>query len=295
LNTAVHIYPPNREWEALDLRPIGIREVPMVGRYNYVRAQRGLTPHDHPGTLEICYLAKGTQLYRVGNRDFVMRGGDIFLTRPGEVHSTGEAPQEKGMLYWIQFLVPSRPTRFLNCQGDDARSLVDALNAIPHRHFPGAPDLGQQLDEVLRLAVSNGEALQLVTLRCRLLEFLLRVIECSRGQPAPSVSPEINRLLREIEAQVEEPLNLADLAARANLSLSRFKARFKQEVGIPPAEYIQRCKIDAAKRLLSDRRHNVTAIAFRLGFSSSQYFATVFKRYTGKAPGQWSSAAPMTS
>jgi AraC-like DNA-binding protein len=288
LNTPVHIAPPTTEWMALDLRPLGISEVPMVGRYKYTQAQRGLTPHDHPGTLEICYLAKGTQLYRVGTKDFVMRGGDLFLTRPGEVHSTGEAPQEKGTLYWVQFILPRRSSRFLGCEPDDTRRLLDALNGISHRHFGGSPDLQSLLDDIMAAGPDERDPLRAVKLRCWLVEFLLRVIECSRRSPLPSISPEINRLLRDIEAEVEEPLALSDLARRMNLSLSRFKARFKSEVGIPPAEYIQRCKIAAAKQMLAAKRLTVTQVAFRLGFSTSQYFATVFKRYTGKPPGRWS-------
>jgi AraC-like DNA-binding protein len=271
----------------LDLRPLGIREVPMVGRYNYARAQRGLAPHAHPDTLEICYLAKGTQLYRVGERDYVMRGGDIFLTRPGEVHSTGEAPQEKGVLYWVQFFIPTRPDRFLAGTGADARQLVAALRDIPHRHFEGEPGMARWLDDILRLAQADAHPLQCVTLRARLTEFVLRVIRCSHRKPSPSVSPGINALLREIEARVEEPLTVAGLADRAGLSVSRFKARFKEEVGIPPADYIQRSKIAASKKLLAEQRLTVTAIAHRLGFSTSQYFATVFKRYTGHSPVGW--------
>ncbi len=275
----------------LDLRAVGIREVPIVGRYNYTRAHRGLAPHAHAGAMEICYLAKGTQLYQVGRQDCVLRGGDVFVTWPDETHSTGEAPQEKGVLYWIQFFIPARPARFLNWTGDDARKLVNALTAIPHRHFGGEPVLARILDDVLQVATAGDQPLRTVMLHTRLADFLLRVLACSRQNPRSCVSPVINQLLRVMETQVEQPLNLSQLAERANLSVSRLKARFKSEVGIPPAEYIQRCQIAAAKRLLADQRHTVTDVAYRLGFESSQYFATVFKRYTGTTPAQWAERA----
>ena len=91
-----------RERLVLDLRPLGIPAVPQLGRYSYREAHRGLDLHVHRDALEICYLARGRQLYRVGRRDFVLTGGDVFVTFPGEVHSTGEAPEEKGTLYWVQ-------------------------------------------------------------------------------------------------------------------------------------------------------------------------------------------------
>ena len=89
----------------IDLRPLGISQVPMLGRYDYRAAQEALSPHAHPRTMEICYLAKGRQLYRVGDTDFVLKGGDVFVTYPAESHSSGETPEEKGTLYWLQLSV----------------------------------------------------------------------------------------------------------------------------------------------------------------------------------------------
>src|SRR5207253_281249 len=106
----------------------------------------------------------------------------------------------------------------------------------------------------------------------RLLEFLLRVIGNAGHNPRTSVSPLISGLLRHIETNRHETLPLPALAARAGLSLPRLKTRFKQEVGIPPAEYILRCKIETAKYRLSQPHASVTRIAHELNFSSSQYF-----------------------
>src|SRR5438876_12325061 len=97
---------PFRERVILDLRPLGIPEVPMLGRYHYSSAHDGLKVHVHPGIMEICFLTKGTQLYRVGRRDYVLRGDDLFVTFPDEPHGTGESPEEKGLLYWLQVILP---------------------------------------------------------------------------------------------------------------------------------------------------------------------------------------------
>jgi len=269
----------------LDLRPLGIPEVPMLGRYHFTHAHQGLVEHAHPAAMEICYLAKGTQIYRVGHRDFVLRGGDVFVTFPGEEHSTGEAPQEKGVLYWIHFILPRTAVCFLNCPPSDARQLVAQLLAIPHRHFSGDPLLRSLLDEIMSATKRKKDPLRRIFLGVKLAEFLLLILECSRRNPKTGLSNGTNSLLRHIDAQIEEPLAVADLAARMALSVSRLKARFKQEIGIPPAEYVLRRKISEAKRLLVRPGASVTDVAFRLSFSSSQYFATVFKRYTGKSPG----------
>jgi AraC-like DNA-binding protein len=77
---------------------------------------------------------------------------------------------------------------------------------------------------------------------------------------------------------------LISLAEEAGLSLSRFKANFKAQMGLAPHEFILRCKVDAAKKLLLADRRSVIGTAMELGFSSSQYFATVFKRFTHQTP-----------
>jgi len=259
----------------------------MIGRYNYSRAHRGLREHAHSGTMEICFLAKGTQLYRMGRRDYVLQGGDLFVTFPDEQHSTGEAPEEKGLLYWVQLILPRRSSRFLNCAPADARRLAAQLMAIRHRHFEASPGFQTLLDGIILAATSDCNPLRSIAVYAKLIEFLLKVIECSRRNPKRALSSAINNLLRTIESQIEEPLSLGHLATHAGLSVSRLKARFKHEIGIPPAEYVQRCKIAAAKSLLAGRKLTITDIAFRVGFSSSQYFATVFKRYTGQSPRAW--------
>ncbi len=276
--------PPPRERLVLNLRTLGIPEVPMLGRYNYRRARDGLFPHAHPGCLEICYLAKGKQLYRVGRRDFVLTGGDVFVTFPDETHSTGESPEEKGRLYWLIVSLPRHPAPFLNCAPTDGWKLAQQLLAMPHRHFAGQPGLKTILDDIILVCQRTNDSLQHVMIQNRLIEFLLRVIACAHLQPKSSVSLVISGLLRYIEANAHQTLPIAALAARIGLSLSRFKARFKHEVGIPPAEYVLRCKIEEAKRRLAQPNANVTTVALELNFSSSQYFATVVRRYVGRSP-----------
>ncbi|MDR1280684.1 MAG: AraC family transcriptional regulator [Opitutaceae bacterium] len=253
-----------------------------LGRYACTRARAGLAQHTHPGALEICYLAKGTQLYRVGGRTYALRSGDVFVTFPGEPHDTGRSPEEKGVLYWLILTVP-----------DGNPGLADALLALRRRrHFKGAPALQVLLDDIIRQATTAPRhPLASLTVATRLTAFLLEVIRCGAARAGRDgdrrMSTPMRELLSEIERRIEEPLTIRELAAGMGLSVPRFKARCRQELGIPPADYIQRRKIAVSKQLLADERATVTDVAYRLGFSSSQYFATVFRRHTGQPPGDW--------
>lgn len=284
MNISKPILTQNKERITLDLRPLGIPEIPMIGRYNHTYAHHGLGWHSHSGAIEICYLAKGTQLYRLGRRDYLLQGGDVFVTLPGEHHSTGNDPEGKGVLYWLIVNLPKKPSHFLNCPPADSRTLVRQLLGIRHRHFRGLRIFPKLLDEVILASTTKGNPFSRITITTKLTEFLLKIIECARQNPQPTLSPAIHNLLRFIQSNLEEPLTIRDMAGHVGLSVSRLKTRFKQEVGIPPAEYLQRCKVSAAKALLAKRKYTITDIAFRLNFSTSQYFATVFKRYTDQSP-----------
>jgi len=119
----------------------------------------------------------------------------------------------------------------------------------------------------------------------RLQLFLLAVIDCSHTGTEKTLTPDIQRALGYVATNMEGQIALDDLAEAAGLSSSRFKAKFRQQVGLPPGEYVLREKIQRAETLLQDTDESITRIAMRLGFGSSQYFATVFKRFTRKRPG----------
>ncbi|TVR53143.1 MAG: cupin domain-containing protein [Puniceicoccaceae bacterium] len=77
----------------MDLAARGLPGAVCLGRYHYRAAQPGLPEHSHAGMLEICYLVKGRQTYEVGGRAWRLRGGDVFVTQPGERHGTGLHPE----------------------------------------------------------------------------------------------------------------------------------------------------------------------------------------------------------
>ena len=79
---------------------------------------------------------------------------------------------------------------------------------------------------------------------------------------------------------------MEDLAEMAFLSVSRFKQKFKAELGTSPRNFINFYKIEAAKEML-EQGHSVTETALALNFSSSNYFSSVFHRYTCRSPSQY--------
>ncbi|MDR0671739.1 MAG: AraC family transcriptional regulator [Oscillospiraceae bacterium] len=89
-----------------------------------------------------------------------------------------------------------------------------------------------------------------------------------------------------IEQSIGESISMRELAQAAHLSESRFKQKFKEQIGATPREYVNRMKVEISKdRLLA--AGSVTEVAFELGFTSSNYFSVIFKRFTGLSPSEY--------
>jgi AraC-like DNA-binding protein/mannose-6-phosphate isomerase-like protein (cupin superfamily) len=275
---------PGQVHVMLDLAGHGLPEVPLLGIHKQPWAKDGLTPHRHAGTMEICYLVRGELAFQVGGQDCHLRGNDIFWTHAGERHSSGRNPFGKSLLYWLQLKMPARPGRFLTLDGDEAWPLVCALRSLPQRHFRGSVRLKAIYEEAFDLARQPASRLGRLALANRLVEWLRVVAECGGESVAAAHSPDIVRALELLGGRVQDQVSISDLAAAANLSESRFKAKFREQMGMPPGEYLLRRKVRRAGELLAGGDVSVTEVAQALGFSSSQYFATVFRRYRHQRP-----------
>lgn len=87
-----------------------------------------------------------------------------------------------------------------------------------------------------------------------------------------------------IEENFSEKLPVEQLADKFNVTRRTFERRFKKATKITVAEYIQRVKIEAAKKLLEAGRKNVSDIMYDVGYTDIQTFRDVFKRITGMTP-----------
>jgi transcriptional regulator GlxA family with amidase domain len=87
-----------------------------------------------------------------------------------------------------------------------------------------------------------------------------------------------------IEANLAERISIEDLATRFAIGRRHFIRRFKKATNNTPAEYIQRVKIEAAKKHLENTRKNVNEVMYDVGYTDIKTFRTVFKKITGLSP-----------
>ncbi|MEJ7681856.1 MAG: helix-turn-helix domain-containing protein [Segetibacter sp.] len=87
-----------------------------------------------------------------------------------------------------------------------------------------------------------------------------------------------------IENNITEKILVEDLAIKYAIGRRHFERRFKKATNNTPAEYMQRVKIEAAKKQFESSSKNVNEVMYDVGYADSKAFRTVFKKITGLSP-----------
>ena len=87
-----------------------------------------------------------------------------------------------------------------------------------------------------------------------------------------------------IEKNYQEKISVDQLADHCLVGRRSFERRFKKATNNTVAEYIQRVKVEAAKRSFENSRKNINEVMYDVGYTDTKAFRTIFKRITGLTP-----------
>lgn len=118
-------------------------------------------------------------------------------------------------------------------------------------------------------------------LKKRLNSLVSRLLNLVERQEAKDAVVSIKKYIMRNYA---DPLNVTELAQKYGLNVSYLSTLFKERTGINLTAYIEGTRMEKAKVLLKDKEWSVTEVAMHTGYSSSNYFSKVFKKYTGVTP-----------
>jgi AraC-like DNA-binding protein len=100
----------------------------------------------------------------------------------------------------------------------------------------------------------------------------------------------LRRVMEFIEANIDQPLPLEDLAAAAAVSPFHFHRQFKQSTGVTPHRYILQVRMQHAKALLSGSDLPLAEVAAQVGFADQSHFTSTFKKATSMTPRSYRNA-----
>lgn len=90
-----------------------------------------------------------------------------------------------------------------------------------------------------------------------------------------------------IETNLTEKILIEQLASKFAIGKRHFERRFKLATNNTPLEYMQRVRVEAAKKQLETSSKNVSEVMYDVGYTDSKAFRTVFKKITGLSPADY--------
>ncbi len=105
----------------------------------------------------------------------------------------------------------------------------------------------------------------------------------------PKIDSRISQVLAYIENHIHTECSLAELADKANLSVSHFKAEFKKQTGLPSSKYLLQRRMEKARALLMNTDIPIQIIAEKAGYPNPSAFSRRFAAYFGEPPRQFKS------
>ena len=87
-----------------------------------------------------------------------------------------------------------------------------------------------------------------------------------------------------IDTHIQDKITIDELANLVSLGRRSFERRFKLATNNSVLEYINRVKIESAKRSFEMSRKNINEVMFDVGYTDTKAFRTIFKKITGLNP-----------
>ncbi|MFF5447730.1 GlxA family transcriptional regulator [Streptomyces sp. NPDC012888] len=300
----------------------GVQSLDVTGPFEVFSAVRrfpGRTGYDvrtvSPGGAPV-RTNSGLTLVPDGRLEDAGPGADTTVIVPGGQYSADRAPR---VTDWLR-AHGGRAGRLVSvCTGSlllAEAGLLDGLRATTHwaaceRMARDYPAVRVEAEPIYvrdgRVATSAGVtagidlALALVeedlgrdlalTIARHLVVFLRRPGNQAQFSAQLSAQTARREPLRDVQQWITEhpgeDLSVEALAARAALSPRHFARAFQAETGVTPGRYVERVRVEHARRLLEDSRDGIAAIARACGYGTPEALRRAFVRALGQPPAEY--------
>ncbi len=271
----------------------------LAARREFYASGETTGDHRHLDFVALYAVRGGEGLHVTNGAPSALSKGDIYLLAPGSVHSYVRYYNlELDALYFAPDLLRAEELEALRVLSgfwslfaeDAARPNRDSDPRL-HLRPEEWKSIEAQLATVHALWRGDDAASPLL-LRQTIFALLIHLAWRweARPQLAParsevSPAPTISDAVCWCEENFAQPLQVPQLAARMFLSPGHFSQRFTREVGVAPAAFIRRLRLEKARALLRETDWPLTRIADETGFADAAHLARSFRSYYGLTPG----------
>lgn len=259
------------------------------------RGVRRVDPHSH-SFLELSYILSGEVEHTLDGVTERLQPGDYLIVDYGSGHSyvgcDGGRFDNYDCILLPELLDPAlKGTKSLRAV---LEHYLLHFNMKAFAKNPARMVFHDGDGQVLRLIERIGEELArreagfAELIRCYLVEILLITMRRIDGVQSAAVGNEISAYLTAyVEMHYAEPLTLGAIAKQMNYSLPYVSQRFREDMGVGFARYVQNYRVMRACRLLAETRMSFAQITETVGYLDSKCFAQLIKRNTGLSPAEF--------
>ncbi|MEI9993383.1 MAG: AraC family transcriptional regulator [Rhizomicrobium sp.] len=162
---------------------------------------------------------------------------------------------------------------------------------VPYMRDPVIEHIGAIFRIELNRAAHPAQDLLIDGLALALSTHMLRAYTNATGMEDRATATvevaAIRRAIAYVEGHPHRSISLRELAGAAGLSRFHFGRVFKRHVGISPARYVERARIDQSKLLIAGAELSLAAIAQAVGFADQSHFTRRFRAHEGCTPAQF--------
>ncbi|WP_375444782.1 AraC family transcriptional regulator [uncultured Fibrella sp.] len=228
----------------------------------------------------LLYCTAGQGWLQMPKGRIVVQAGEVIVIAPGIPHAYGADPADPWTIHWFHF-------SGTHCH-ESVSAIIDSPNDTPQVvRVPYSDERVGLFDRMFDTFLKGYSTSNLLYANLALPFFLASFIlpENFQKELATSIpTTPTNKAILFMQKSLSEPVTLDNIAQAANLSMSFFCRKFKQDTGYAPIEYFNHLRIQKACQLLHFSNLRINEVASQIGIDDPFYFSRLFKKQMGLSP-----------
>lgn len=278
---------------------LGLREVPSVVTDDVAVGRMGADHFLRRGHRQFAFVA-------FDRRQFARLRAEGFADRLRAVgHEVRRIESARGLAAALRSTGDGTPLAIMACNDRAAVAVLDACRSAGVRVPDEVAVLGVDNDEMSQSLASpplstidtarERIGFEAATMLDRLMAGATIGIDVRRIAPKDVIvrrstdalaidDADVAAAARFIHAHAGRPITVADVARAATIGRRQLERRFEGSLGRSMHDEIMRCRVDRARRLLTDTDLTLAQVAFASGFRSATYFSVAFAQHSQATP-----------
>lgn len=228
---------------------------------------------------QINYISEGEGIFENKHGKFAIKPGSVIVIFPNEWHRY-KPLQKTG---WVE--------NYVGFNGQIAEQFLQNplfSNKRPVIQCGIKEEIIDTHIKILDLIEKENPGYQQIAsgLVIKLLGYIIS-FEKQKGLSGKRIAKIIEEVRFNIRQNIENTINIEEIAANHNIGYSYFRKMFKKYTGVSPGQYHLQLRIIRAKELLVSSDKSIKEISVELGFQTIHYFSLIFKKKVGVSPSEF--------